>query len=158
MKSAGEIFELLIQELSTYQKKSESSTVTLDYLNEVLGDTSFLLAGLLESIIRNNEVEWGKDKWIDDSLLIKANFTKENLIVEGFMIWGDMKSTNQWVDPFTFQIGKFSNGSFSNEFTFFFCDLDKPEISYEKYKNERNYWSTVKRKWKYILTSDKSIS
>jgi hypothetical protein len=66
MKSINEIQEMLVSELYKSYKDIKQGKNDSKYFNETLGDTSFLLAGLLNSHL---EDKFNGGKWIDDSLI-----------------------------------------------------------------------------------------
>lgn len=143
MKSTNEIAEILLEELQdNINKINLKDTI---YYNEFLGDTSFLLAGLLYSLIKEDS-NIDNTIWIDDSLITKVNRFDNIILIEGIMIWGKDNTTEQWVDPFKFNMN-FNNNFI--DFTFLFKDLDLNEISYESFRNNRNYFSDEIENWKY---------
>lgn len=115
--------------------------------NDLLGKVSYLLAGLLYSLLKKDD--WGANKWMDDSLLLKVNLEESKLFIYGIMIWGKEETTEQWTDPFCF-LGIFDKSMKSfEEYSFLFSDTDTPEISYSEFRLNRHYWSQIDRKWKY---------
>ncbi|MCS3533014.1 hypothetical protein [Chryseobacterium sp. JUb7] len=143
MKSTNEIAEILLEELQ--DKINKINLKDTIYYNEFLGDTSFLLAGLLYSLIKEDS-NIDNTIWIDDSLITKVNRFDNIILIEGIMIWGKDNTTEQWVDPFKFNMN-FNNNFI--DFTFLFKDLDLNEISYESFRNNRNYFSDEIENWKY---------
>ena len=157
MKSIKEIETLLKSELNQHLDKIKSNSI-LDCFNDKLEDTSFILAGLLNMLLKNNNPNW-KEKWIDDSLITKVKFDNDKISIWGIMIWGKDDTTEQWTEPFYFE-------TFSSNFKqyfFLFGDLDCPEIRYEEFNQNRNFWDLCfysndqwipfERKWKYQITS-----
>lgn len=153
MKSTKEILGMLVHELINHLDKIKSINPTSVYYNETLGDTSFLLAGLLESLLKENFSEWDKRKWIDDSFITNVIIQSHKLIIEGVMIWGKMDTTEQWTEPFSFEIELLKDKTSFKEFTFVFGDLNNSEITYEEFRNNRDYWFASNRNWKYIINS-----
>ncbi|KMQ59942.1 hypothetical protein ACM46_16925 [Chryseobacterium angstadtii] len=149
MKSASEIAQMLLQDLAQNLNNIQKNN-SLIYYNEILGDTSFLLAGLLNVLVKKENFI---DKiWIDDSLITDIKLLNSNKIfIKGVMIWGKEGTTAQWVDPFEF-IMKFDNdlSTFIN-YTFFYQDFDINEISYEEYRENRYNYEV--EKWRYEFKS-----
>jgi|GEM_PF-644425 len=153
MKSVKEILEMLLEELIMYLEKSEHFDTLLMYQNKKLGDTSFLLAALLESLLKQYHIDWDEKKWIDDSLITRVTTKNDILTFEGVMIWGMIDSTEQWTDPFVFNIEILKDKKDYSDFTFLFCDMIKSEIKYEDFINNRDYWTSEIGDWKYIINS-----
>jgi len=154
VKSIEEILTMLVHELEKYGHKIDRNSRKNEYYNEQLGDTSFLLAGLLELLLKENITEWDKEKWIDDSLITKIEINNDKLTIEGIMIWGIENTTEQWTDPFCFEIESFISKIDFKKITFLFGDWDYPEVSYEEFKKHRNFWGANDRNWKYIINSN----
>ena len=157
-KSIREIEVMLASELWECLSRISSMKPKLGYYNETLGDTSFLLAGLLDSILKIKD-DWDSKKWLDDSLLMKVKLNHNKLSLWGVIIWGKENVTDQWTDPFYFEIKLGQTKPEFNEYTFLFADLDKPEISYENFSENRNYWNpSDDRNWKYVINQKNSKS
>lgn len=162
MKSIQEFQQMLVEELAKVLIDFNSETI-LDYYNKVMGDTSFLLSGILEQKLKENG--WESDKWMDDSLLTKVKVDKNKVLICGVMIWGRIKTDEQWVSPFYFEIQL--NSDFSNfiEFTFLFEKDGLPDITYKTFSLNRNILdkdfnligdlTLSERNWKYVLNSKK---
>lgn len=150
MKSVKEIQRMLVEELWSHSSKFKSDDSELDYYNRTLGDTSFLLAGLLDTLLKSMD-SWDTKRWIDDALLTEVKWDDEKLSIEGVIIWGIEDSTDQWTEPFYFEIELTRIGQGFKEYTFLFGDLDKPEISYEDFNLNRSHWKYHKRNWKYEI-------
>lgn len=149
-----EIITKLNYEIDEHIEQIKSADKTLIYFNKILGNTSFLLAGLLESLLKVKFNDWDNNSWIDDSLITNIEIKKNNMIIDGVMIWGRDNTTEQWTDPFSFDIELQNNRINFNKFTIRFCDLEKHGISYEKFKNNRKYWDSIDINWKYVIKSD----
>jgi aminoglycoside phosphotransferase (APT) family kinase protein len=146
---------MLVPELIEHQDDVGFVNPTSDYHNKTLGDSSFLLAGLLGQLLKEVNSEWNEERWIDDSLIRNVFTDNEKLIIEGVMIWGEMDTTEQWVDFFYFDIELLRDKISYKEFTFLFCDLDFSKIKYEHFSNNRDYYRSGKnRKWKYVINSN----
>jgi hypothetical protein len=154
MKIAKEILTMLVSELISHIDKIRSSSQTLVYYNELLGDTSFLLARFLELLLKKNFNEWDIRKWFDDCLITKVAIQNNTLKIDGVMIWGRNNTTEQWTEPFIFEIELLIENSSLEDFTFFFGDLYYNEITYEEFVNDREYWANKNNNWKYIIKSN----
>jgi hypothetical protein len=155
MKAVKELLIMLVCELVKHLNDVKSVNKKVVYYNEILGDTSFLLAGILQSLL-NGFKDWDKRKWFDDSLLTSILIQNEKLTIKGIMIWGKKNTTEQWTEPFSFEIVICENKSSFKEYTFLFSDLDKPEITYEEFRENRNYWDQDEINWKYIINQKAS--
>lgn len=149
---------MLVGELVSRFDEVESISTTLTCYNEILGDTSFLLAGLLESLLKTNYSDWDRKKWIDDSLITNVVIRNDKVIIEGIMIWGREGTTEQWTDPFIFEIEFLKDEISFRRFTFWFCDLEMDEISYEEFRTHRDYWNARSGNWKYVINFDKAYN
>ncbi|SFN92153.1 hypothetical protein SAMN05421594_4719 [Chryseobacterium oleae] len=143
MKSTNEIAKMLLEELLK-NINNINNFKNSNYYNEILGDTSFLLAGLLHTMIKK-EPQIDQKVWIDDSLITNINQVDNIISIEGIMIWGENGTTEQWVDPFYFTI----NLNNDSAYKFFFKDLYLSELSYDDFKENRNYYSDKVKNWKY---------
>lgn len=154
MKPIKDILNMLVSEITKCLDKIKFIDESPIYYNEQLGDTSFLLAGLLESLLKEKDKEWKSEKWMDDSLITGIVLQNNAVKINGVIIWGRENTTEQWTDPFSFEIELLENKKSYKEFVFLFCDLDTPEIAYEEFKNDRNYWTRIDRTWKYVIRSN----
>ena len=157
MKSIIEIEIMLESEINNHLDKLKNH-LNLDYFNELFGDTSFILAGLLEKLIKAKNCCWN-EKWIDDSLLKKIKLDNKKISIWGIMIWGKVDTNEQWTDPFYFE-------TFLSDFKqyfFLFGDLNQTEIIYDNFNKNRDVWDKCyysddnwhpsERNWKYKITS-----
>ena len=147
------LVKLLASEIGNYLDDVLFNNPKQNYYNEILGDTSFLLAGLLQSLLKQRENDWEKNRWIDDSLIPKVIMHNQEVCIEGVMIWGIEYITEQWTSPFSFNLKLIDDRSDFEKFTFLFYDSDQPEISYEIFKVERDFWNRRKKNWKYQISS-----
>jgi hypothetical protein len=154
MKSINEILIMLVGELSKHFDKIKSIKTRLIHYNEILGDTSFIIAGLLESLLKTYYSDWDNKKWIDDSLIKNVIIQKDKLIILGIMIWGRENTTQQWTDPFYFEIELIEYKSSYKNFIFLFGDLNTGDLSYEEFKSNPSYWDVRDKNWMYIIHSD----
>jgi len=146
MKTIETLLEMLVCELETHSNEIISSE-SVRYYNDALGDTSFLLAGLLQQCLEQvNESD--KSKWFDDSLLTGFQRDSEKLAIDGVMIWA-RDANAQWTDAFRFEIG-LREGEFG-EFRFYFADLNRPSISYERFRDKPYYWHVGEKDWKHVI-------
>ena len=149
MKSFKVIQSMLINELVQVIKsvKFNNNVDRPLYYNELMGNTSFMLSGLLELLLRN-ESDWDSRKWFDDSILLKAVLNGRRLAIWGVMIWG-WDTSHQWTEPFYFEIKLKESKLGFDEYMFLFSDAEKPEVSYERFDRKRSYWEPCEtRKWK----------
>jgi hypothetical protein len=159
MKSAEEIQTILVSELQNSVDKIKAINRSFDYYNEILGATPYLLAGLLGILLKNKFKDWDSRKWMDDSLITKVRMNENKISIWGVMIWGLEDITEQWTEPFYFEIELDKNGF--NKYIFLFSDLENPEITYEDFRQNRNYWGNEyfknnnwdpsEKNWKYII-------
>lgn len=154
MKPIKDIISMLVNELINHIDKIDSKRIIQIYYNDILGDTSFLLAGLLESLLKKNYSDWSNKKWIDDSLITKVDLRNDILKISGVMIWGIENKTEQWTEPFLFEITLVKQKASFKEFTFLFGDLNFQALIYESYKDNTDYWKNTDRNWKYIINSN----
>ncbi len=149
---------MLFQELISYESYIKSPTRNILYHNMSLGDTSFLLAGLLESLLRGNYIDWNIENWIDDSLITSVFKNKDKIVIEGVVIYGKIDVSEQWTSPFSFEI-EFKNDSTDfNKFIFLFGDSNMSEITYNEYNSNKSCWVNKKRKWHYVISSEGNVS
>lgn len=153
MKSANEIAQMLLDELLKNIKNINNFKNSI-YYNELLGDTSFLLAGLLHMMIKK-EPQIDQKIWIDDSLITNINLVDNIISIGGIMIWGKNGTTEEWVDPFNFTINLNNNFTDFTDYNFLFKDVDLTELSYEDFKENRNYYSDKIKNWKYEINCNK---
>ena len=162
MKNVIDIQNMLVSELFNHIDNLRSNASKLGYYNEITGDTSMLLARLLDSLLRINFEDWNSKKWIDDSLLSKVKVKNNNISIWGVMIWGMDEVTDQWTDPFYFEIQLNERELTFFKYHFLFCDLNQGEISYEEFAKHRQYWTedyysnsawdVSEKDWNYIIT------
>ncbi len=151
MKSIKKILTMLNLELIEYFKNINSTYKNGLYFNQSLGNTSFLLAGLLEAMLRKNDTKWDR-KWIDDSLISNIIIEEgKRMRIGGIMIWGEINMTKQWVSPFCFEI-EFHKEKVK-DFIFLYAD-DKDKLTYEKFRDNRNHWENSNIVWKYKIESN----
>lgn len=157
MKTADEILKMLIGELFVHLDSDFSVKKEGIFYNRALGDSSFLLAGLLQLLLRENVPQWdSKSRWLDDSLITHVRLNENKLVLGGVMIWGKRDTTEQWVDLFSFETEPLSKEARSPRFTFSFCDAQGSERKYEDYRGDSLIVSNYEDvSWKYVLESEK---
>ena len=153
MKSIREIASMLVDELISRVERINFSTPDIIYYNEVLGDTSFLLAGLLDSLIKKYVKNWDRRKWFDDCLITKVANQNGKITIYGIMIFGKENTTEQWTAPFSFEIQLLKGEMDFGKFIFSFYDSIIPEIAYETFRYNREFWMERNNNWKYIIDS-----
>lgn len=160
MKSLKEIEELLITELNKSISELGRVTSDRDYYNEMMGDTSFILVALLESHLRDRSEGWNGGKWMDDSLIEKVTLNKNRMIIEGIAIWGVADSTEQWTEPFYFEIETNEGAVDSAHYAFLFGDQDMNEVNYVYFRNNRGCWNRPDRNWRDVVyvKNDKKLT
>ena len=159
MMSIEELEDNLVSELHDSLDGIRAYGQETDYYNECMGDTSVLLAVLLDSLMNAQVAEWrGSGKWIDDSLLTDVERDGDHLAIEGIMIWGIGGTTEQWTEPFYFEIELDVLKKGYNEYIFLFGDQDKSEVDYGYFSLHRHFWDGDQRRWKYYINSIASLS
>ena len=154
MKSINELEKLLVSELWDSLDSVRHSEGRPDYYNELMGNTSGLLAAILDSWLKNKDKDWASSgKWMDDSLLTDVELDNNHIEIRGVMISGKGGITEQWTDPFYFEIDLNPAESASNEYVFLFGDRDKPGVSYDTFRFNRDAWNGKETKWKYVINS-----
>jgi hypothetical protein len=158
MKSIVEIQDSLFKEVVKYIERSTTDSVEEGYFNRIAGDISFLLAALLNSFMKIKYEDWISEKWLDDSLIHGINFEGNRLQIWGVMIWGRHNTTEQWTDPFLFEIELNKDRLDFKSISFWFCDLLDPELTFERFVENRNYYNFDRINWKYTIESNKQDS
>ena len=159
MKSTEEIQEMLISELQHYSDIINNE-VELAFYNEALGDTSFLLSGLLYALLKKEKYHDWLDRWIDDTLLMTVKMHDDNkLSIGGVLIWGKLKTTEQWTDPFYFEASLNLTNDSLEQYFFLFGDLEQPEVTYDDFNPHRDFWNKnlTDRNWKYTIRIDNAL-
>lgn len=156
MKSIKEIALMLGEVLADHLKNVKTDKSNSGYFNELLGDTSFLLAGLLYSVLKSKYRDWREDKWIDDSLLTDVRVKESGVTIEGIMIIGRQGTSQQWVAPFVFTINLVEGVEIdTNSFSFLFGTADDRHVSYEDFIGRSEVFDLSSNKdWKYKIYSD----
>lgn len=153
LKSEPEILATLIPELISGAKKLLSVNKRPEYYNDLFGDTSLMLTGLLELLLKTRFADWDKNKWFDDSMLSKASFENSILTLAGVIIWGRENTSQRWVDSFSFEIYLHVDKGTYEKYTFVFSDSGGREMTYEEFLEDRSYWDNREKDWEYKINS-----
>lgn len=166
MKSIEEIEEMLVDEINN-KIGLLNSNIELDNYNELMGDVSFLLSGVLELKLKECFSDWLPEKWLDDSLLSRVIHNGKKISIWGIMIWGKEDTTEEWTDPFYFEMILNENSCDFLEYTFLFSEEFDTEVTYEEFNQNRNMWdrnfylnetwNPSDRDWKYIINTKKVL-
>lgn len=151
LKTKDEIKAMLIEELIESYPRIKTERVVAGYYNELMGDTSFLLVSLLQTILKERTPQWPDERWMDDSLLSKVEPDEAGIIIWGVAIWGVFDNTEQWVEPFCFKMGLGEKKKEIKNYKFWFSDRDRKAISYTLFRENRSYWPAVSRNWLYVF-------
>jgi hypothetical protein len=146
MKSKRQIEDILVKEIEMISVTNSDRHLPKDEL----GDITFVLAGLLNVIMKQTN-DWDPQRWIDDCIITEVHKINRIFSTSGIMIWGVTSTTEQWTDPFTFQITLNQSKRKFEAYTFKFRDNENSEITYGQYKMFPNYWLAKKRNWKHIM-------
>ena len=158
MRTLSELEQMLVNELVEYSRRKPTA-ITSQYYNEVMGDTSVLLTSILEEHLLGNE-EWDSKKWLDDCLLSKVKIEDNKCHIWGVVIYGKENTLKQWTAPIYFEIS-FFNCSGYMEYLFLFDSENEPELLYEDFAANREFWDSdfytdehwnpSERSWKFII-------
>ena len=148
MISIAEIHHKLRLELNNYLANHEVKAPADRYYNSIMGNTSFLIAGLLASHLQEDQAEWPKERWIDDCLLSEVRLTSNMLTIYGVVIWG-LGNDSHWTEPFEFQIPRHHAEVDERKYTIWFGDLHNPPVIYEDFSKYRSIWDVKDREWTF---------
>jgi hypothetical protein len=154
LRTEPEILAMLVPQLISGVEKLSLINTKPVYYNELFGDTSFLLTGLLELMLKKKFDDWEEDKWFDDSLLSSARFSNSTLTLGGVIIWGREDTSQRWTDPFSFQIDLRVDEKNYKRYAFLFGHVNDQEVTYEEFIDDHGYWDNREKDWKYIIHSD----
>lgn len=98
-----------------------------NYYNQALGDTSFLLSGILGFHLSKMD-EWDQRKWLEDSLLRSFELKDNTVKISGVIIWGKDGTTEQWTDPFHFELEFNAERTGFKSYTFLFGDISRASL------------------------------
>ncbi|SEW53519.1 hypothetical protein [Chitinophaga arvensicola] len=153
MKSLEEIREMLESELNRCIPITKKIAGPMEYFNEYLGNTSFLLVGLLGAHLREDNDKWISIRWMDDSLITDFNLTDHSLSIKGIAIWGIENDMEQWTEPFIFEVALENNGAVdTSSYSFLFGKTGYPEVSYDYFRKDRSIWASNKAAWRYVIS------
>ncbi len=130
------------------------------FYNAVLGDSSFLLAGLLGVLLKKKVREWDSEtRWMDDSLITAVRLFGKKLTLDGVMIWGKIGTTEEWVDRFSFEIEPLFDRLATQRLRFSFCDENTSEVTYEEYKGGGVLQDSNENiSWRYTIESQHQLN
>ena len=164
MKTLQELESILINEIS---KISDLKIERCDYYNHLFADSSIVLCSILEEYLLERE-DWEEEKWLDDSLLTKLEVNQREVKIWGVMIWGRVDVSQQWTDPFFFNLRFRGNEKVNFEYTYLFGESDSPEVTYEEFNSRRGIWdkehyssdewNPSERDWKYIINQNRGLT
>ena len=131
--------------------ESRSNILNTEYnYNIAMGKTSYLLAAYIGLLLKQNDPEWKKDRWMDDSILEGVDYNDFECRIWGVMIFGIENSTEQWTEPFVYVSQ--NNGK---TWFVFYGDKNQEPYSYDNFRFDREYWRNPhgNRDWKYKFES-----
>lgn len=157
MISTRELQSMLLSEICNSLSAIKEGRNLACY-NEMLGDTSFLLSGILENELEGNS-RWGF--WLDDSLIHKIKIEGQKIRLWGVMIWGKDGTTKQWTDPFYCEFLIDCERASLQKMVMLFGDERREEVIYEEFAENRtlwdsdyysnNEWNPSERTWKFVV-------
>jgi hypothetical protein len=89
--------EMLAQDFRSYLRVCEGGG---ESEQQQLRTVCSTLARVLDRLLQGNE-KWSVYYWVDDILPISTTAVAGELKVQGFMIYGQRKQAQQWVEPFS---------------------------------------------------------
>ncbi|MFB6454788.1 hypothetical protein ACE38W_05905 [Chitinophaga sp. Hz27] len=119
--------------------------------NKYLDGVSYMLVGLLQIHLRQDGNEWDKAKWMDDCLITDIWITDQQLSLGGIAIWGVGGTTEEWTEPFFFEIALTKGRVDFSKYLFLFGDMNKEAVSYSRFDKKRHIWDQDNRDWQYII-------
>lgn len=158
MKSIEELQGKIVEDIKDNLDIIKTAKKTSAYYNNLFGRCSYILAGILEQFMDAKYDDWDKEIWFDDSLISDFNLENDNISFGGVMIWGKLNISDQWVDPFYFNIQLNDNEIGFNNYSILFADLNSPSISYENFAKNRDYFDRIEKDWKYGINVPKDLS
>lgn len=152
MKSLEEFKEMLESDLNLSIPVIRNLTKPELYYNQYLDGVSYKLVALLEIHLRKDGNEWDSAKWMDDCLITDFWLTDGELSLGGIVIWGiGGTTTEQWTEPFFFEVALENYQVDFSRYLFLFGDIDKEAVSYTKFNKKRSIWDQDDRDWQYII-------
>lgn len=158
MKSLKELESMLLEEIKSYSIR-ENSNFDNGYYNDVSGSMSLILTMIFSKLITNNE-EWVYG-WLDDSLLTNIKEVDNRFCVWGIMIRGKDGTTEQWTDPFYFEIKPNDEFKSYSEYSFLYGEKNNDDVTYTEFNKYRGVWdfgfysdetwNPSERNWTFIL-------
>ncbi|WP_297334546.1 hypothetical protein [Flavobacterium sp.] len=158
MKPLLELEKMLLDEIKFF-KKGKHDFLLSKYYNEVTGDMSTILTYMLSKHLSLRD-DWD-GSWLDDSLLTKIIVSEHKFCIWGILITGRENTTEQWTNPFYFEITTTDEYKNFVEYTFLLGDENSEEVSYTEFRENRdiwdlyfysdNNWNPSERSWEYII-------
>ena len=162
MKSSKELQSMLASEICNNLLALKEAKNQANF-NEIMGDSSFLLSGILERELENNP-KWNPNNWIDDSIIHKVKLKDSKIKIWGVIIWGKVSTTKQWTEPFYSEFSLDCKYAKLKELIILFGDEKVEEITYEEFAENRTFWDKdfysntnwkpSERNWKYRISSN----
>ena len=156
MKSREKLLKLLIEELLSNMDSGSWRNKKGEFYNEFLGDSSAILAGVLNALLGDETISWDSDaKWLDDCLITRLFLEDDDVLrLRGVVIWGKRNTTEQWVDSFAFEVQPLHTNVGKRRFRFWFCDKSDTKRTYEEFKQRSPYTFSNIPEWKYKFVLD----
>ena len=88
---------------------------------------------------------------MDDSLLREFELKANTVIISGVMIWGIDGTTEQWTDPFHFELEFDAERTGFKSYTFLFADISRASLTFNEYWADPYYWYHTERDWEYVI-------
>lgn len=161
VKSIKEIETMLTSDLCVNADKVDCSDDGQLYYSILMGDVSFVLAGLLHQHLKAPRFDWCKKKWIDDCLLLKCARNKNGIDIFGSAIWGREGVNSQWVELFFFNAELDCDRKVLLDYVIMFGDASRAELKYEDFLQHRECWSAdyysdsdwdpYSKEWRYVI-------
>jgi hypothetical protein len=151
MKSIEEFKEMLESDLNLSIPAIRNLTKSELYYNQYLDGVSYKLVALLEIHLRKDGNEWDRAKWMDDCLITDVWLTERELSLGGIVVWGIGGTTEQWTEPFFFEVAHKNYQVDFFRYLFLFGDRNKEAVSYTKFNKNRSIWNQDDRDWQYII-------
>jgi hypothetical protein len=151
MKSPEEFKEMLESDLNLSIPAIRNLTKPEVYYNQYLEGVSYKLVALLEIHLRKDGNEWDSAKWMDDCLITDVWLQEKELSFGGIVIWGTGGTTEQWTEPFFFEVALKNDQVDFSRYLFLFGDMDKEAVSYARFNKTRSIWDQDDRDWQYVI-------
>ncbi len=164
MKSLEELETMLLDEVKSYINR-EDNNISNGYYNQLTGNMSVILTLIFfRHVSGNNDWDYG---WLDDSLLTKVEEHYDKFRIWGIMIRGKDGTTEQWTDPFYFEIKSNNKYDDYSEYSFLYGEKENDDVSYTEFNHDRRIWdfrfysdktwNPSERDWIFIFNKKRSI-